>query len=130
MNESTAEEHFVGVGEVVGEGDDVQAATCIAGGTVVVVVIVNVGVVAGGTPVPPSRGWWDQNGGVVDDTGRAGSMDTGASRLVPSEVREEVGSVGTCKADYIPPAGGQCTGVVRMMLGEVHKVTRKRRREK
>ena len=52
MNGPVAEEHFVGVGEAVGEGD----ATCIVAGTVVVVVTANGSVVVGGTPVHPSRG--------------------------------------------------------------------------
>jgi hypothetical protein len=44
------------VAVVVGGQDDVQAATCIVVGMVAVAVTVNVGVVAGGTSVRPSKG--------------------------------------------------------------------------
>lgn len=55
MNESVAEERFVGVGEAA-EDEGVRAATCIAAGTVVVVAIANGSVVAGETQAHPSRG--------------------------------------------------------------------------
>jgi hypothetical protein len=68
--------------------------------------------------------------GVVDGTGRAGSRDIEASCFVPLAGQAEEHSVDTCMADYIPFGGDRCDEVGHMMLGEVHRVTRKRKKEK
>lgn len=129
MNELVGGERFVGVEEAV-EEVDVQAATYIVAGKTVVVVIANGGAVAGGTPVHPSRGWWDQNGDVVDDTGTVDSRDIEASRSVPLAGQEGEGRVDTRKADYIPLVGDRCIEVGRTMPAGVHRVMRKRTMEK
>lgn len=56
MSALVVEERFVCVGAAVEGEDDARAATCIVVGMVAVVVTANVGVVADGTSVHPSKG--------------------------------------------------------------------------
>ena len=132
MSEPVAEGRSVCVGGAVveEEDDDARAATCIVVGIVVVAATENVGVVADGTSVHPSRDLWDQSEDVVDGMGTADSRDTEASRLVPMAAQEEEDRVDTESRDCIPSVGDRCIGVGHKTPAGVRKVKHRRRTEK